>query len=76
MSFKIIGRISGIRTIARGRGIRELKNLNRRYGNGKWRKLRGTAQVELKNGQTRRAEIHWYEAEGIGKRKVKIKRFL
>lgn len=74
--FKIIGTIQNIELIARGPGIRELQRLKKQFGDGKWRKLKGDATVELVNGKIRLAEVHWYEAHGIGKRKFKIKQFL
>lgn len=76
MDYEIIGKITDTETIAAGHGIRELQNLRRLFGDGAWRKLKGVAQVRLPNGHVRRAEIHWYEAHGIGRRKIKIKRFL
>lgn len=74
--FDIIGQITNIETIAIGSNIRELKLLREIFGRGRWRKLKGIAQVKLQNGRIRLAEIHWYEAHGIGKRKMKIKTFL
>jgi hypothetical protein len=74
--FDIIGEISEIETISVGSNIREVHNLRKQFGRGRWRKLKGTAQVKLQNGRIRFAEIHWYEAHGIGKRKIKIKTFL
>jgi len=76
MYFEIIGEISYIEIIARGRGIRDLQRLNRKYGTGQWRKLKGRAQVRLVGGNIRLAEIHWYEAHGIGRKRLKIKKFL
>ena len=76
MRFRII-RLSGKReTIAEGRSIRELSRLNKVYGNGRWRKLKGIALIELSNGTTRRAELHWYEAHGIGRKEIKRKRYV
>ncbi|MFN6964901.1 MAG: hypothetical protein ACK4S4_14195 [Pyrinomonadaceae bacterium] len=74
--FELVGEISEIETIAVGARIREIEVLNTRYGKGRWRKLKGKAFVRLQNGKMRLAEIHWYEAHGIGRRKMKIKRFL
>ena len=62
--------------IAVGGNIREIMRLQEQYGSGRWRKLKGVATVKLENGNIRKAEIHWYEAHGIGKRKMKIKRLL
>jgi hypothetical protein len=74
--FEIVGEITNVQVIATGRGIRRLTNLRKRYGGRRWRKLKGDATVRLANGSVRRAEIHWYEAHGVGKRGLKIKRFL
>ncbi len=75
--FRIIGKIEEIEIIAVGRSIRILRFLQKQYGKGRWRKLKGIATVErISNARTRRAEIHWYEAHGIGKRNGKIKRWL
>ena len=76
MRFEIVGSITEIETIASGSGIRILPILRKRYGTGRWRKLKGIAQVQLFNGDVRLAEIHWFEAHGIGKRKMRIKRVL
>ena len=76
MYFRILGEITDIQTIATGSAIRELARLRRRYGRGRWRKRKGTAQVELAGGVVRLAELHWYEATGIGQREFKIKRYL
>ena len=76
MHFEIIGTIENIETIAVGGRIREIMRLRRQYGSGRWRKLKGIARVRLINGNVRKAEVHWYEAHGIGKKKMKIKRFL
>jgi hypothetical protein len=74
--FEIVGEIRSIETIAAGSAIRDLRRLRKQYGPGNWRKLKGTATVRLFDGRIRNAEIHWYEAHGIGKRKLKIKAFL
>lgn len=74
--FRIVGKIEKIETIAVGNRIREIESLRDRFGRGRWRKLKGIAQVQLQNGRIRLAEVHWYEAHGIGKRKMKIKTFL
>ncbi len=76
MYFEIIGEVEGVEAIAIGRSIRDLARLRKRYGTARWRKLKGIATVRLRSGAARRAEIHWYEAHGIGKVKFKIKRFL
>lgn len=76
MYFEITGEITDIELIAKGRAIRDLARLRKKYGTGRWRKLKGKATVRLANGGTRYAEIHWYEAHGIGKKRFKIKRFL
>ncbi len=76
MPFEIISEITDIEVIAEGSAIRDLARLRRKYGPARWRKLKGTATVRLENGNIREAEIHWYEAHGIGKKRLKIKRFL
>lgn len=76
MDFEIIGDITNIQRIAINQSIRELAQLRRKYGRARWRKLKGVALVQLPNGHVRKAELHWYEAHGIGKRKIKISRFL
>ena len=76
MYFRILGEITDVETIATGSGIREQGRLRRRYGRGRWRKRKGIAQVELASGARRLAELHWYEAAGIGQREFKIKRYL
>jgi len=76
MSFEIIGDITAIELIATGPSIRILPLLRKRYGRGRWRKLKGKALVRLADGTVRHAELHWFEAHGIGKRKMRIKRFL
>ena len=76
MHFEILGQISDIEIIAIGNSIRDLSRLRKKYGSGRWRKLKGVATVRLVNDNIRQAEVHWYEAHGIGKRKMKIKRFL
>jgi hypothetical protein len=74
--FEIEGEIRDIETFATGRSIRELPRLNKIYGKGRWRKRKGNARVKLGNGDIRMAELHWYEATGIGRKEYKIKRFL
>ncbi len=76
MPFEILGEIEDAETIATGSGIREIARLRRHYGRGRWRKRKGFAEVHLESGEIVRAEIHWYEAAGIGKREFKIKRIL
>ena len=74
MFFKIVGRISDVETIASGSGIRERRRLRKLYGGRSWRKLKGTAAVELADGTMCYAEVHWYEAHGTGAKEFKIKR--
>ncbi|MHB8798063.1 MAG: hypothetical protein ACYDBY_06315 [Thermoanaerobaculia bacterium] len=76
MALEIVGKITAVTVIATGHGIRQLTQLRETYGEGHWRKLKGNATVLLADGTARRAEIHWYEAHGIGRRRFKIKRFL
>lgn len=76
MPFEIISEINDIEVIATGNKIRDIARLKKNYGLGRWRKLKGIAMVRLSNGRIRRAELHWYEAHGIGKREIKRKRYL
>jgi hypothetical protein len=76
VNFEIVGEITDVETIAAGSGIREVARLRRAYGRGRWRKLKGVARVRLSNGRIRLAELHRYEAHGIGKREMKRKRYL
>lgn len=76
MYFEIVGEITDTQIIAVGSSIHEIKRLRKQFGHGRWRKLKGIALVKLPGGRMRRVELHWYEAHGIGKRKVKIKRYL
>jgi hypothetical protein len=76
MRVEIIGSISRIETIATGRRIRELSRLQRVYGPGRWRKLKGIARVRIEGGRQFEAEVHWYEAAGVGRKEFKIKRVL
>ena len=76
MYFEIVGPITDIEIIAVGRSIRQLSRLRRAHGQGRWRKLKGVAAVRIATGELRRAEIHWYEAHGIGRVRQKIKRFI
>jgi hypothetical protein len=71
---EILGEIGDVEVIAVGSSIRELKRLEKAYGPGRWRKLKGTAVVRLPDGTITRSEVHWYEAHGIGRRDLKVKR--
>ena len=75
-NFEIVGKIEDTEVVAVRHSIRDLKFLQQRYGKGRWRKLKGIATVQLENGRIRLAEVHWYEAHGIGKKQMKIKRYL
>ena len=74
--FTILGDLRAIETIATGAGIRELRRLDRRYGRARWRKRKGLAHVRLRHGEVVLAELHWYEASGVGRREFKLKRIL
>ena len=76
MDFQIVGAIEAVETIAEGNGIRDLAMLRKRFGLGRWRKKKGIATVRVPDGTLARAEVHWYEAHGIGKVKFKIKEWL
>lgn len=73
MIFEIVTAIEGIETIAEGSSIRVRHLLTKKYGKGRWKKKKGIATVKLTDGSNRLAEVHWYEAHGIGKRDIKIK---
>ena len=76
MNFKVVGDIADVESFAVGASIRELPRLRRAYGGSRWRKRNGNALVRLGDGETCKAEVHWYEAHGIGRVEMKIKRFL
>jgi hypothetical protein len=76
MKFDVVGQITGIEVVASGSAIRALRTLRKAYGRGRWRKLKGVATILLPNGALRKVELHWYEAHGIGRRDLKIKRYL
>jgi hypothetical protein len=76
MDFELLGDIADVETIAAGSSIREIARLRRTYGMGRWRKLKGAATVQLVNGVVCEAEVHWYEAHGIGRKEIKIKQLL
>lgn len=76
MHFEIVGEISNAQIIAVGRRIRQMERLRKLHGKGRWRKMKGEALVRLISGRVRRAEVHWYEAHGVGQRDMKIKRYL
>lgn len=76
MNFEIIGEITDIEVITVGNSIHDLPRLRKVYGQGQWRKLKGTALIQLSNGRIRLAELHWYEAHGIGKKEIKRKHYL
>ncbi|HEY5021551.1 MAG TPA: hypothetical protein VII30_03575 [Gemmatimonadaceae bacterium] len=76
MSFEIIGPLVNVETIAVGKEIREVARLQKAYGKGRWRKRKGVGRIKLQNGSVHTAEIHWYEAHGIGAKEHKIKHIL
>lgn len=76
MILELLGEISDIETFATGSGIREIARLRRTYGRGRWRKRKGIARVRLSDGSIHLAELHWYEATGIGRKELKIKHLL
>lgn len=76
MKFEIIGPIRNIEIIATNTSIRELARLRRIYGEGRWRKMKGVALIQLSNGEIREAELHWYEAHGMGRFEFKRKRYV
>ena len=76
MHFEVVGPIEQIETFVTASGIRELARLRKIYGRGRWRKRKGIATVRLSDGTIRLAELHWYEATGIGRKELKLKRYL
>jgi hypothetical protein len=76
MDFEIIGELTNVQTFATGSSIREIGRLRKFYGRGRWRKRKGVARVRLSDGTVRIAEIHWYEAHGIGRKEFKIKLYI
>jgi hypothetical protein len=76
MHFEITGKIADIEAIAVGTSVREIARLQKVYGSGRWRKLKGITTIRLPDGTIHKAEIHWYEAHGIGRREIKLKRIL
>ena len=74
--FEIVSEITDVQPIAVGRHIRDLPRLRKRYGPGRWRKMKGVTTIRLRNGRVRRAELHWYEAHGIGRMEIKRKRYV
>ena len=76
MYFEMLGEIANAETIASGVSIREIGRLRKFYGRGRWRKKKGIVRVRLENGETRLAEVHWYEAHGIGRKELKIKSYI
>ncbi|MBI4179505.1 hypothetical protein HY522_08805 [bacterium] len=75
-NFEVVGRIANIEVVASGSGVRLRRHLNKAYGRGRWRKLKGVATIRIPNGVFRVVELHWYEAHGIGRRDLKIKCYL
>jgi hypothetical protein len=73
---EILDEITNVEMIAAGNSIREIARLRKFYGTGRWRKLKGVATIQLADGTTCRAELHWYEAQGIGRKEIKIKRLI
>lgn len=76
LDFEIVGELTDVETIAAGRGVRDRDRLRQLYGKGYWRKMKGSARIRLPTGRIRVAELHWYEAHGIGKKEFKRKRYL
>jgi len=76
MYFEIVGEVTHVETFATGSSIRELQRLRKCYGRGRWRKRKGIARVRLPDSTVRLAEVHWYEAHGIGRKELKIKRYI
>jgi hypothetical protein len=73
MEFEIVSELMSVETFAAGKGIRNLKLLNKKYGFAKWRKRKGVALIRLADGSEVLAELHWYEASGLGRKEMKVK---
>lgn len=73
MIFELVGKIENVETIAAGSGIRDVARLRKMYGRGRWRKLKGVGRIRLPDGSEYDAELHWYEAHGIGRKELKVK---
>lgn len=76
MHFELVSDITEVEPIAIAGRIREVSRLRKSHGAGRWRKLKGKASVRLEDGSVWQAEVHWYEANGIGRKELKIKRLL
>ena len=76
IGFEILSEIGDIETIAAGRGVYIRRYLERTYGKGRWRKMKGIATVQLADGTICEAEIHWFEAHGMGRKDFKIKKVI
>jgi hypothetical protein len=76
MHFKIVDTIADVELIAKGLSVRDRKRLKKQYGGSRWRKLKGVARIRLNDGTIHAAELHWYEAHGVGKKELKLKRFI
>jgi len=76
VAFELLGEIENVEVIAEGRGVRIKRFLRRVYGGRRWRKMKGEALIQFADGRIRRAEIHWYEAHGIGRKDFKVSRVL
>ena len=76
MNFEVIDEITQVETIAVGNAIRDISRLRKLYGEGRWRKLKGVALIRLRSGRVRKAELHWYEAHGLGRKEIKRKRYV
>jgi hypothetical protein len=73
MDFELVSDLMNVETFASGRRIRNIKLLNKKYGFAKWRKRKGVALIRLIDGREVLAELHWYEASGIGRKGMKVK---
>ena len=74
--FELLGDLTDIEIIAVNLSIRERRRLREQFGGRRWRKLKGIGRMRFPNGEVRLAELHWYEAHGVGRRKIKVKRIL
>jgi hypothetical protein len=76
VEYRLVEEPSHVELVASGSGIREIRLLRRSFGGRNWRKLKGIARIELPSGTVRRAEVHWYECHGVGRKMMKVKKLL
>ena len=76
MYFQVVSLITNREMIATGNSIQEINRLRKIYGKGNWKKVKGICRVKLEDKSIYKAEVHWYESHGIGRKEMKIKLFI